>query len=317
MSASTTCASTCRAMRASTTPSSTAAASRPTSCSARQDPLLHPRRDARRHADARRAREAHRPGRRHDDRHHVDVYRHQRGLEPDAQPAARGRDAAQSRDARPARLRRRRSRLRAPRCRRPSRPRTSTSRTARFGLPKDARKPLCDLVVPREAPHLPMMGSTDVADVSWVVPLVQMHGATFAIGTPVPLLAAGRARQVAGRPQGYGARRQGHGRDRARRDPQPRLVARAKADLAQRTAEAPYRSPIPDGVKPPVGDDVARRALICSLRPRTVPCARRAQRRGRGPSGSGAMRGAVVDREAGAGAVRCACRSRSGSRPTA
>ncbi len=30
----------------------------------------------------------------------------------------------------------------------------------------------------------PMMGSTDVGDVSWVVPTVQARGATYAIGTP-------------------------------------------------------------------------------------------------------------------------------------
>jgi aminobenzoyl-glutamate utilization protein B len=31
------------------------------------------------------------------------------------------------------------------------------------------------------------------------------------------------------------------------------LVARAKADLAARTARTPYESPIPPGVEPPLG----------------------------------------------------------------
>ena len=43
---------------------------------------------------------------------------------------------------------------------------------------------LCDLVVPRDAKRNPMVGSTDVGDVSWVVPTVQAHCSTYAIGTP-------------------------------------------------------------------------------------------------------------------------------------
>ena len=43
---------------------------------------------------------------------------------------------------------------------------------------------LCDQIVPLDAKSAPMMGSTDVGDVSWVVPTVQARGATYAIGTP-------------------------------------------------------------------------------------------------------------------------------------
>jgi aminobenzoyl-glutamate utilization protein B len=32
----------------------------------------------------------------------------------------------------------------------------------------------------------------------------------------------------------------------------PSLIARAKADLAERTAETPYECPIPEGVQPPL-----------------------------------------------------------------
>src|ERR1700761_1433006 len=53
----------------------------------------------------------------------------------------------------------------------------------RAGMPvKDV--PLCDEIVPLDAKNAPMMGSTDVGDVSWVVPTVQARGATYAIGTP-------------------------------------------------------------------------------------------------------------------------------------
>ena len=55
-------------------------------------------------------------------------------------------------------------------------------------------------VVPADSPRGQLRGSTDVGDVSWVVPTVQAYGATCAIGTfiaaaiatsPSPLLAAG------------------------------------------------------------------------------------------------------------------------------
>jgi hypothetical protein len=44
--------------------------------------------------------------------------------------------------------------------------------------------PLCDAIVSLDAKSAPMMGSTDVGDVSWVVPTVQACVATYAIGTP-------------------------------------------------------------------------------------------------------------------------------------
>jgi aminobenzoyl-glutamate utilization protein B len=53
----------------------------------------------------------------------------------------------------------------------------------RAGMPlKDV--PLCDEIMPLDAKSAPMMGSTDVGDVSWVVRTVQARGATYAIGTP-------------------------------------------------------------------------------------------------------------------------------------
>jgi len=43
---------------------------------------------------------------------------------------------------------------------------------------------LADSIVPYDNPATGMAGSTDVADVSWVVPTVQLWGANYAIGTP-------------------------------------------------------------------------------------------------------------------------------------
>ena len=56
-----------------------------------------------------------------------------------------------------------------------------------------------------------MIGSTDVGDVSWVVPTVQARGATYAIGTPGhswQITAQGKS--PAGQ-EGHGACRQGDG----------------------------------------------------------------------------------------------------------
>ena len=45
-------------------------------------------------------------------------------------------------------------------------------------------KPLPESIVPANSPAKGIAGSTDVADVSWVVPTVQLWGANYAIGTP-------------------------------------------------------------------------------------------------------------------------------------
>ena len=76
-------------------------------------------------------------------------------------------------------------------------------------------------------------GSTDVGDVSWVVPTVQARVATYAIGTPGhswQLTAQGKC--PAGQ-EGHGPRRQGDGRRwRSTRSTTRTLIARAKADLS-------------------------------------------------------------------------------------
>jgi Metal-dependent amidase/aminoacylase/carboxypeptidase len=43
---------------------------------------------------------------------------------------------------------------------------------------------LAESILPSDAQPVGMSGSTDVADVSWVVPTVQLWGANYAIGTP-------------------------------------------------------------------------------------------------------------------------------------
>jgi aminobenzoyl-glutamate utilization protein B len=122
----------------------------------------------------------------------------------------------------------------------------------RIGLPMRRGVPLCDVVPPLEVRGAPMVGSTDVGDVSWVVPTVQARGATYAIGTPGhswQLTAQGML-PAAHKGMVHVAKVMAGTAVDALRDPD--LVARAKAELAERTAATPYASPIPPEVPPPI-----------------------------------------------------------------
>src|SRR6516165_2292806 len=113
-------------------------------------------------------------------------------------------------------------------------------------------RPLADFIVPLDAKRNPLVGSTDVGDVSWVVPTVQVHSPTVAIGTPFhtwQVVAQGKSPaahkamvQAAKAMAGLGVK--------ALTDPD--LIAAAKADLARRTARTPYVSPLPENVSPPL-----------------------------------------------------------------
>lgn len=121
----------------------------------------------------------------------------------------------------------------------------------RAGMPmKDV--PLCDEVVPPDAKSAPMMGSTDVGDVSWVVPTVQARGATYAIGTPGhswQLTAQGKL-PAAHKGLVHVAKVMAGTAVDALHDEV--LIARAKADYQARTAKTPYVCPLPPDVEPPI-----------------------------------------------------------------
>ncbi|MDI3306123.1 MAG: M20 family metallopeptidase [Acetobacteraceae bacterium] len=122
----------------------------------------------------------------------------------------------------------------------------------RVGLPMRKGVALCDVIVPLEAKGAPMVGSTDVGDVSWVVPTVQARGATYAIGTPGhswQLTAQGML-PAAHKGMVHVAKVMAGTAVDALRDPD--LIARAKADLQARTAGNPYVCPIPPDVQPPI-----------------------------------------------------------------
>jgi aminobenzoyl-glutamate utilization protein B len=125
-----------------------------------------------------------------------------------------------------------------------------TARAVAGAEPRDDQ-PLHEGVVPLDAEGLKLMGSTDVGDVSWVVPTVQAHCATMAIGTPVhswQVTAQGKSK-LAKKGMAVAAKVMAGTALDALTDPE--LVAAARADLARRTAAAPYRSPLPDDTEPP------------------------------------------------------------------
>jgi aminobenzoyl-glutamate utilization protein B len=113
-------------------------------------------------------------------------------------------------------------------------------------------RPLADFLVPLDAKRNPLIGSTDVGDVSWVVPTAQVHAPTVAIGTPFhtwQIVAQGKSPaahkamvQAAKAMAGLGVKALN----------EPELIVAAKADLKKRTARTPYVSPLPDNVAPPL-----------------------------------------------------------------
>lgn len=122
----------------------------------------------------------------------------------------------------------------------------------RVGLPVREATPLCDFIVPLDAVGEPMIGSTDVADVSWTVPTVEARVATCAIGTPGhswQLTAQGKA-PAAHKGLAYAAKVMAATAVDLMTD--EALMARAKKDFRDRTQKTPYACPIPKDVHPPV-----------------------------------------------------------------
>lgn len=113
-------------------------------------------------------------------------------------------------------------------------------------------RPLADFLVPLDAKRNPQIGSTDVGDVSWVVPTVQVHSPTVAIGTPFhtwQVVAQGKT------PAAHKAMVQASKAMAAlgvKALTEPELIGTAKADLKKRTTRTPYISPLPDSVVPPL-----------------------------------------------------------------
>ncbi|MGK9339800.1 M20 family metallopeptidase [Sinorhizobium meliloti] len=122
----------------------------------------------------------------------------------------------------------------------------------RFGLKLRKGVALCDTIFPPESGNGTLVGSTDVGTVSWVVPTVQMRGATYAIGTP------GHSWQLVAQGKLPAAHK---GMEHAAKVMastaldlilKPELIAAAKTDHAARLDGASFINPIPDDVDPPL-----------------------------------------------------------------
>ena len=123
---------------------------------------------------------------------------------------------------------------------------------ARAGVPRQANLPLCNFVVPRGTHGEPMIGSTDLGDVSWVVPTVQARVATHAIGTP------GHSWQVTAQGKSGIAHKgfvhaakvmAGTAVDCIIDET---LLQRTKAEFRNKIEKTPYDCPLPADVRPPL-----------------------------------------------------------------
>ncbi|MBI5877150.1 MAG: amidohydrolase [Chloroflexi bacterium] len=114
------------------------------------------------------------------------------------------------------------------------------------------RKVLADNVMPLVHDEMIFPASSDVGDVTWVVPTGQVTTACHAIGTPGhswQLVAQGgmsighKGMLYAGKVLGAAAL------DFMQK---PELLQKARTEFEARTKDSPYVCPIPDGVKPPL-----------------------------------------------------------------
>ena len=122
----------------------------------------------------------------------------------------------------------------------------------RFGVPVTKGLSLCDRILPLDLKGEPMVGSTDVGDVSWAVPTVQAHGATFAIGTPLhswQLTSQGKM-PAAHKGMVHVAKVMAATAIAALVD--ETLIPRAKAAHQARLKATPYVSPLPKDIEPPL-----------------------------------------------------------------
>jgi len=122
----------------------------------------------------------------------------------------------------------------------------------RVGVERGNGQPLHQDAIPLNVRGEPMIGSTDLGDVSWVVPMVQFWGATLAIGTP------GHSWQWTAQGKSPAAHK---GMVRAAKAMAATavdclidkdLIAAAKADHQKRVSRVPYVCPIPNEVEPPL-----------------------------------------------------------------
>lgn len=113
--------------------------------------------------------------------------------------------------------------------------------------------PLCDWIVPLRPGGEQMIGSTDVADVTWACPTTEVLVATHAIGTPAhswQITAQGKS-PAAHKGMTHAAKAMSRCGQLLFSD--PALLAKARAEHAERLRATPYVCPLPRDLRPPVG----------------------------------------------------------------
>jgi len=111
---------------------------------------------------------------------------------------------------------------------------------------------MCDFVAPLDRSNSGGEGSTDVGDVSWVVPTVQARVATCAVGTPFhtwQTVAQGKM-PAAHKGMVHAAKVMASTATALMQAPDVLAAARTVHD--ERQARTPYQCPIPQDVKPPI-----------------------------------------------------------------
>lgn len=138
---------------------------------------------------------------------------------------------------------------------------TVPEETLRLSIPKSIQHdrnlvmkylndPLCSWVTPYVFSAEPTMGSTDVSDVSWVVPTAQINAACYCMGTPGhswQLTAQGLS-EVAFKGMDYTAEVLKEAVMKLLENPQ--LIEKAKAEHEELREGKPYECPIPAGIQP-------------------------------------------------------------------
>ena len=112
--------------------------------------------------------------------------------------------------------------------------------------------PLCDFVASLNNESNGGIGSTDVGDVSWVVPTVQARVATCAVGTPFhtwQTVAQGKA-PAAHKGMIHAAKVMAATASSLIKNPQK--LDNAKKAFKSQVKENPYICPIPNGIMPPI-----------------------------------------------------------------
>eukprot|EP00913_Durusdinium_trenchii_P019302 g18143.t1 len=121
--------------------------------------------------------------------------------------------------------------------------------------------PLADFILPAHSEERQMGGSTDVGDVSWVVPTVQAYGATLAIGTQLhtwQVVAQGKSGLAH---KGMVSVAKAMAATGLAAITSEQLREAAWADLGRRLKGRSYVSPIPASAEPPISAMTTRYAF--------------------------------------------------------